>query len=214
MLNRYFHALAISAAAVGAAPLAAEAAVITAAGTSGVVTSAPAGLDGYIFYWVNNSSDLVSPASYVSVVTNGASRYSQPSYADLTVGLTTYDTGIGYHDTAVTTPEVATLTVLTAGTFTIGVLMNNVNSANVPNDLNVVGSNTATQDPGTSENQNIFYYFNVNASVNDVIKIVVPSSPNFNRGFGGITFDNFVVPEPATLSMLAVGGAAMLRRRR
>jgi len=192
-------------------------AAITAGGTLLNQTSSPAGLDGYLYYRLNNVSDLNTVPAYVSVVTNGVSRFSTASYSDLTIGVTTYDTGIGYHNTAVATPEIVTITVITAGSFQLGIFENNVDSANVPHDLNVTlnGLFQATQDPGTAQFVNNYYFFNVaNASIGDVIRVVIPGSPNGNRGIGGLTFDNFAVPEPTGLSFLALGALMVARRKR
>jgi len=48
----------------------------------------------------------------------------------------------------------------------------------------------------------------------DIAYAVVASNNHYYAGFPSVVLDDFVIPEPATLSLLALGGLAMIQRKR
>jgi hypothetical protein len=135
-----------------------------------------------------------------------------------------YFTGIYYYggNTSTSYFTLATIT-LSSGTipteFQIGILDDNSNSdANNTNYKVIDGSTATTSDTaGTGDLKNDFYNVDVTgaSSGNTIIIEGESAETTGNATIGGLTFDTIIpAPEPATVSLLAIGSVTLLLRRR
>jgi PEP-CTERM motif-containing protein len=166
--------------------------------------------------------------SYISVGYTGSNDYYYtPAYAALTVNGDTTDGHTGYsyqpgtgEASLVTEGTLATIT-LGAGvpsSFELGVLEDNTGGPGDNTSITFTGSDGSTDTTNfpvsaVAGEDDFFYTTVTNAAPGQTITI-----SGFNAGgspgFGGVVLDPAPVPEPASMGLLAVAAAALLRRRK
>jgi PEP-CTERM motif len=191
------------------------------------------GTAGYELFGVGGASSPTSttgnlPTWVASFSTSGDGFYGSSPESSITAidNSGTYSglTGIAYAGADGAT--LATITLAPSGNipseFQLGLLGDNGSNDNRDADFNVSDNNggtpVATSEFGNQALVNDFYLVDITGAVNgEIITIVGDASTQGNGGpaIGGITFDSLAAaPEPATLSLLAVGSLGLLARRR
>lgn len=203
---------------------------ISTAGSLTGVTSVPApGNAGYVFWTTNNGglgsgpnvftgTSATNPTNYLTVSTSGDSIYSDTTYTKLTIGGTSYYTGVLFQSGG--TNVTKTLVTLTFGTGTpsalkLGLLEDNGNypnndeaSVTVQDAANNAVSASATVAGDSPSISNDFYFFDLSGlASNDSVNVLVTSIGS-NQSIGGVTLD--AAPEPTALGILTLGGLGLL----
>lgn len=107
------------------------------------------------------------------------------------------------------------ITLTSAATFRLGVWIDGQNQGEFAADLTVKTSDGAIADtvaPTAANAQIDWYFWDITGAAGDVF-IVAAANSGAYVDIGGVTVD--IIPEPATVSLLVVGGlTALLKRRR
>lgn len=171
------------------------------------VPQAGVGEAGYIFFDATtgtppngylNNSDVSSLPSYFQVVASSSS-WSAVNNSTLNIAGTDYTTGQMNGSVTIT------LGAGTPSAFRLGVLVDN--GTNITWDVTFTSDNAVTiQNRTYRTGQNNFHFVDItDAASGDTIVI------NSGTNKGGVVFD--VVPEPATMGLLALGGTLLVSRR-
>lgn len=244
VVMKTIHIALISSAATLLSVMGLSAATISSAGTLADLTpasfgggtdiadidTAGAGTDGFILFhavpeggntsgaaWNSNIIDN-SPA-YITGLDGSASTSSGgwAGYDDVTVGGNTYNTG-GIVQSPGNGVEVPMFTFQLTGSVpslvTLGLIVDNsdsgawdVTNVRIEGPAAVTANQNVTTNGGTDVAQ-----FNIGGGLPGETYTVFGTAPPSGAVIGGVTFDS--IPEPGSLTLLAVSGVLLLRRRR
>ncbi|MCE5325555.1 MAG: PEP-CTERM sorting domain-containing protein [Planctomycetaceae bacterium] len=107
------------------------------------------------------------------------------------------------------------VTLTSAGSFRLGVWIDGQNGGEYATALTVrTSDNSVTGTSATADANNVidWYFWDVTGAAGDVFLVTATKSSGGWVDLGGITID--AIPEPATMSLLVLGGVAALVRRK